>query len=272
MDTAPRRLVDAHLHLQDADLAPHLPAVFHRAREAGVRCMVCNGTREDDWSAVAELAAANGDVVPCFGLHPWHVPHRSDRWLANLERLLAGTRSGVGEIGLDRWAEPRDEPGQEAVFRAQLALARRLRRPVMIHCLRAWSWLMDVLSDEPPLPAGMLIHAYGGPAELVEPLARRGAYFSFAGNVLAPRRAKARAALAVVPAERLLLETDAPDLLPPEPYRPHVVAGRGGTPRNEPANLASILLGVAELRGRDEEALAEDLWHNARRLLGPLME
>lgn len=264
-------LIDAHLHLQDPALAADLEGVMERARGAGVRWMVCNGTREGDWERVAELARRYEEVVPCFGLHPWYVRERSERWMKRLEGLLEAMPSAVGEIGLDRWIEPRDEAAQEQVFRAQLAVARRRGLPAMIHCLRAWGWLMEVLGSEAPLPGGMLIHAYGGPVEMIKPLAERGAYFSFAGNVFEAKRAKAQEALAAVPMDRLLLETDAPDMLPPEGYRLACVRGTEGKQHNEPANLAMIVRGAAQVRGVDEERLAEAVWGNARRFFDGLL-
>lgn len=261
-------LVDSHLHLQDPVFESDRPAVIARALQAGLAVMVVNGTEESDWGKVLALAESVAQVAPCLGLHPWHVAGRSERWLERLEALLKSSRAGIGEIGLDRWIEPRDEAAQEEVFRAQLALARRYRRPVMIHCLRAWGWLLDVLTEEQPLPDGMLIHAFGGARELIEPLLERGACFSFAGNVLDERKGRMRQALCAVPLDRLFLETDAPDLVPPEPYRPCCQTGAAGRLRNEPAHLAAILPAVAALRGEDPLQLAQALWANGQRLFG----
>jgi TatD DNase family protein len=255
------RLVDAHCHLQDAAFATDLAEVIQRASAGGVCRLVANGTGESDWSRLLELSRRFPQIVPCFGLHPWFVGARTERWESELERHLDAVPGAVGEIGLDRWVEPRDERQQESVFRAQLAIARRRRRPAMIHCLRAWGWLMDVLESEDALPAGMLIHAYGGPEELIEPLADKGAYFSFAGNVFESRRGAARKALAATPLDRLLLETDSPDMPPPWI----------GKQRNEPANLPRILREAALIRGMNEGDLAAALMDNARRLLGDLL-
>jgi len=261
-------LVDAHAHLQEEVLEGHVPGVMARAAEAGVRWIVCNGTHENDWEQVAELARTYPGVVPCFGLHPWFVAERSPEWLDRLEEHLLAMPSGVGEIGLDRWHEPRDEAAQEIVFRQQMALACRLERPVVIHCLRAWGWLMDVLRDTGAPRSGMLLHAYGGPPDLIGPLASMDGYFSFAGDVLEERRKKKRASLQAVPLDRLLIETDAPAMMPPEAARPHVVRGADGEAWNEPANLPSILEGVAGLIGVTPERLAEITRENAQRLLG----
>jgi len=261
-------LVDAHAHLQEEVLEGHVPGVMARAAAAGVRWIICNGTHENDWAQTAEIARAYAGVVPCFGLHPWFVCERSAGWLERLEEHLLAVPSGVGEIGLDRWHEPRDEATQELVFRQQLELARRLGRPVVIHCLRAWGWLMDVLRDTGAPSAGMLLHAYGGPPDLIRPLASMGGYFSFAGDVLEERRKKKRASLLAVPLDRLLIETDAPAMLPPEGARPHVVLGDEGEIWNEPANLPAIAEGISGLLGLSSGELAAVTCENAQRLFG----
>jgi TatD DNase family protein len=270
--SAQLRLTDCHLHLQDPVLLERLDEVLDRARRAGVGRFVTNGSSEEDWPEVQRIAQAHPEIVSAFGLHPWFVAGRSPRWLETLEGHLRLVPSGVGEIGLDRWKKGLDERAQEEVFRAQLELARRLERPAMIHCVLAWDWLRDVLASEPPLPAGMLIHAFGGPLESIGPLAERGAWFSFAGDTLEERKTHKRAALAAAPRDRLLLETDAPDMLPPPPFRngPRAasVRDRDGRERNEPSNLREVLRGLSALLGEREERLAEVIEANARRFLG----
>lgn len=264
------RLIDCHLHLQDPALLLELDEVLDRARDAGVRRFVCNGSREDDWEVVASIADDHPDVIPCFGLHPWYVKGRSDSWLEDLEAFLRERPSAVGEIGLDRWKEGRDEAAQEEVFRAQLDLARRLGRPVMVHCLQAWGWLQDILGSEPARPPGMLIHAYGGPADLLGPLAKLGAYFSFAGDTLFEHKKTKQESARAVPLDRILLETDAPDILPPPEYRTFELEDVDGSEKTDPSCLRAILGGVARLRGEDEATLATAVWENARRLFGDL--
>lgn len=270
MDPLSIQVFDAHVHLQASELTDGLEQALASAREQGIAGWACNGSAEADWPQVLDLARRFPGVVPCFGLHPWYVHERTSDWLAALERFLDAVPSAIGEIGLDRWIEPRDERAQEEVFRAQLDLARRRSRPAMIHCLRAWGWLTDVLRSEAPLPAGLLLHAYGGPVELIEPLAKMGAYFSFSGDTLEERKTRKREALRAVPRDRLLIETDAPDLPPPPAFRPYRLQGAGRKERNHPANLRAILRGVAQLRGESEEDLAHAAWRNAKRLMGDL--
>ena len=233
--------------------------------------MVCNGTHPGDWQRVSELAREYPEVVPSFGLHPWFCAEALPDWPAQLASFLDRGPAAIGEIGLDRWLKNRDEPAQESAFRTQLAIARERRLPVTIHCLRAWGWLTDVLRQAGPLPAGFLLHAYSGPRELIPSLARAGAFFSFAGNVLHPNRLRARAALQEAPLDRLLIETDAPALSPPRGYRPYTLTSSDGDNWNEPANLRAILEGIADLRQITPDELAETVLHNATRLFGDLL-
>lgn len=262
-------LLDAHAHLQDPILLSRADEVLWRARQAGVCRIVCNGSSQDDWPAVLELAGRSEAVIPAFGLHPWYVGGRSAAWMDDLQRCLDAVPSSVGEIGLDRWLEPRDESAQEEVFRLQLDVARQRDLPVTVHCLRAWGWLLDVLRDERPLPAGLILHAYGGAPDLLDELIRLNAYVSFACSVLHPNAKRARASLAAAPADRILLETDSPDLPPPDAFRatPHLINAEG-KPANEPANLALSLPALAELRGTSPGELANLAWSNGERLFG----
>lgn len=232
--------------------------------------MICNATSEKDWDRVRELAGQIPEIVPCFGIHPWYLSGRQPGWQDRLSTLLESLPCAIGEAGLDRWHDDRDEKQQEEIFRDQLELARQYRRPIMVHCLKAWGWLERVLNEFGELPAGFLLHAYGGSIEFVRPLADKGAFFSFAGNVLDERKTRMREALRAVPPDRLLLETDSPDLPPPDQYRVGQTPADGHRYRNEPANLGRIFPAVAALRGEEPERLAAVVRDNALRLLSSI--
>ena len=260
-------LIDCHNHLQDEKFAADLPQLLERARAAGVQYFFCNASCPADWPEVQRLASTYPDIIPFFGLHPWYVGERSENWLTELEKLLLATPGGGGEIGLDHWLEKRDDALHEEVFRLQLRLAQKLRRPVTIHCVQAWGALCDILKQEWVAPLPFCLHAYGGSVELIEPLAAMGAFFSFAGSVLREKNERARRALAAVPANQLLLETDAPDIMPPRAFQ--IV---GSKERNEPANLAGIYRGVAQFRGVGVEELAAMVYYNAKVFLKGIRE
>lgn len=264
-------LADSHLHLQDERLLGDLDAVLQRARQAGVERLVVNGSEEQDWPIVWRLARRYPEIVPCFGLHPWYVQRRSSIWLEKLEWFLSSLPSAVGEIGLDKYHADGNEPAQAEVFLAQLDLARRLRRPVMIHCLHAWERLMESLAGEDPLPAGSMIHAYSGSAEMVRTLVAKGLYISFAATFLPQNRNRARHALGTVPRNRLLLETDAPNLPLPEGYRSDCRRNAEGKRTGEPADLAIIFREAARVRKEDPGEMAAALWENSNTLLRTIL-
>ena len=245
--TAPFR--DAHNHLQDPRFAPVLDTVIAEMREAGVQRCVVNGTSEDDWPRVAALARAHPDlVIPSFGLHPWMAARRSSAWLDTLTtRLEEFPTAGIGECGLDRWMRDYDLDDQRDVFLAQLSLAAERNLPLSIHCLQAWGPLLDCLRAHPGPERGILLHSYGGSAELVPELAKLGAWFSFSGHLLAPHKAKNHDAFRRVPPERLLIETDAPDMLPPQEARAFNLSDPNGDPLNHPGNLPAIAARLAAI-------------------------
>jgi len=243
-------LFDAHLHLQDPRLGDPDP-ILATLHLLDVDKIVVNGTSPADWAAVAGLARLHPNtVIPSFGLHPWRLaPAPPDGWYARLEALLhAHPAAGIGEVGLDRWVEGHHLPTQIDALRPQIALAAQLDRPLSIHCLRAFGTLLDLLRAS-HLPArGFLLHSYSGPADLLPSFAELGAYFSFSGHFLHPRKSAQRATFKLVPHDRLLIETDAPDMLPPPTFTTHHLAHDPTlpSPPNHPANIASIYRGAAD--------------------------
>ena len=264
-------LVDSHLHLQDFGAGVDIRRLICGAADAGIAFLVDNGTSERDWCAVLDCAKEHKEIVPCLGLHPWFVSCRSDKWLLLLEELISLNSCGVGEIGLDKCAEDYNADEQEKVFVAQLDIARRWNRPAMLHCVRLWGRLVDILRHGPALPRGFLLHSYGGSADLVKLLLDLGAYFSFSGSILRNNYRHAREALLAVPMHRLLIESDAPNMLPPPEYRAMALMSADGTELNSPENLPRICEGIAELLGKPVEELRDILRQNAIRFFGDLI-
>ena len=266
-------MIDAHNHLHDASLVPHRATIFAELAQLGVTRAVVNGTREDDWPAVAALGREHSFVIPSFGIHPWHVAARSPDWLARLrENLDANPGAVIGEIGLDRWIAGHDPEMQREVFTAQIALAAERELPATIHCLRAWGPLWDLIRTEPVPARGFLLHAYGGPGEMVRGFAGRGAYFSFNAYFLHDRKAAQRAVFQHIPADRLLVETDAPDMRPPDDRNVHPLHDATGGPLNHPANLALAYTALAELRGISTGQLTAQVAENFARLFGRVLK
>jgi TatD DNase family protein len=296
------RFYDAHNHLQDERLAPHLESILAETERAGVARMVVNGSCEQDWPQVAELARRHPGVLPSFGYHPWYVHERTPNWQSELSRHLDAVPSAVGEIGLDKWIleqpqisvaasrqsaaigsdrsaalcrgaatpqTPASLPEQEEVFIWQLRLAAERNLPVSIHCLQAWGPLVEILRREPRPRCGFVLHSYGGSAELVAPLAKLGAYFSLPGYFAHERKHRQREAFLTVPPDRMLIETDAPDQLLPAARNRHPLADSStGKELNHPANLVAVYEFAAELFGEPVEQLAARVEENFHRLFG----
>jgi TatD DNase family protein len=266
------RLYDAHNHLQDERLVSGREAILAAVQKEGVLRMVVNGSCEEDWPAVLALAQSCPRVIPSFGYHPWYVKERTAHWRELLIGFLGQVPSAVGEIGLDRWIKDHDLQQQEEVFIWQLRLAAERNLPVSIHCLQAWGRLLELLRAEPRPRCGFVLHSFGGPQEMITPLAELGAYFSLPGYFAHERKARQREAFRHVPADRLLLETDAPDqLLPEERVRYPFKDAASGKALNHPANLGAVYAFASELLEVPLEALAERVEGNFLRLFGRLL-
>jgi TatD DNase family protein len=258
------QLFDSHCHLQDERFRADFSGILARARQAGVAGWVCCGTEEADWADVARLAAEYPGLRPAYGIHPWYLANRSAEWVDGLRRRAESDPSaGVGEIGLDHAIRDRNDEEQRTVFMQQLSLAHELRRPVSIHCRQAWATLIECLRTFGTVPAGFVVHSYSGSPELVTELLPFGGRFSFSGSITYSGNRRARRSLAAVPMDRLLIETDAPDLLPCQVRMGAQAGGADGAPPNEPANLVHVFRTVAELKGMAESVLADQLWANS---------
>ncbi len=278
----PVKLYDSHNHLQDEWLAPHLDRIAADLAAAGLSGAVVNGTTPADWSAVSALATRFPWLVPSYGVHPWDCGNRPADWQSLLEaRLAAEPRARVGEIGLDRWILDRaklDDPRltglrrasldeQTEVFARQLALAADRNLAASIHCNDAWGALRDVLQLSRRPACGFLLHAYSGPADMVKTFADLGAYFSFNGSFLDPRRTRQREAFKAVPADRLLVETDAPAMpLPTAAEKFSLPPSPTGSRLNHPANIAAVYAGLAAFLDQPVPQLADQVAANFRRL------
>jgi TatD DNase family protein len=248
---------DSHAHLQARSFEGDRDAVLARARAAGVARMVVVGTDVPSSRAAFELCAGELGLFPTAGIHPHDASAAGPAERAEIEALARRPECvAVGETGLDwfRNLSPRGE--QIETFLWQLDLARRLGKPIVIHCREAHADTVRCLAQFPGVRGVM--HCYTmGPEELA-PYLEAGLCISFSGVVTYPGNDANRSAAAAVPRERLLVETDCPYLAPQE---------RRGR-RNEPAFVLSVLEELVRVRGEDATALARTTSANAARLFG----
>jgi TatD DNase family protein len=264
-------LYDAHNHLQDERLRPNISSIMVAAQSEGIAKMVVNGSCEEDWPDVLELARKFPQVIPSFGYHPWYVKESSAQWQQKLVSHLDQIPSAIGEIGLDRWIKDHDVARQEELFVWQLRLAAERNLPVSIHCIQAWGWLLEILREQPRLTCGFLLHSYGGSREMIPALAKLGAYFSLPGYFAHERKASQRETFRHVPADRLLIETDAPDQPLPENLNRFPLQDASGKSVNHPANLHAVYEFAGELLSTPPEKLAAQVEENFLRLFAPVL-
>lgn len=264
-------LIDAHNHLQDPRLTPCRGEIEAEIQRLGIQKMVVNGTAEADWETVIELAERHDWIVSSLGLHPWFIRERGAQWLERLKALLDRRPCGLGEIGLDRWMENPDLPAQEEVFLAQLRLAADRNLPASIHCLKNWGRLHELLEAGPRPECGFLLHSYNGPVEMVPRFAALGAFFSISGYFAHERKEKQRDCFRAVPRDRILVETDAPDMRPPDSldrYQLH----SDDEALNHPGNLPAVYRFAAQLFEQPLDEFQKTVEANFRRLFGGLLD
>ena len=263
------KLSDAHCHLQDVRFGDGLATILARCGEFGIQRWMVNATRQSDWAAVEALEHKIAGVQCSFGLHPWWQNERTNGWLDDLERLLLRhPAAGIGETGLDRWMADFDFEDQLEVLQAHLDLSRRLNRPISLHCLLAWPELAASVKRCSPSKRGFLLHSFAGPESMVEQWVNLGAYFSFSPRFLHPQKLKVRECFKRIPLERLLIETDAPDMAPPQEIALVRCDGEEAQTFNHPANLRLCAQTLAADRGLALDAFAIQLEQNYNRLFG----
>lgn len=230
---------------------------MRRAEEQGVSGMVNCGTQPSDWQAVLDQSARFPNLFPAVGVHPWFCDSLPDDWADQLASLLQ-QHPGliVGETGLDALHSDGVTELSCAVFRRQIELAIEFNRPLVVHCVRAWAPLLEILKSFGRLSGGFMLHAFAGSPEIIRELLPLNAWFSFAGSVTRPDNHRVHRAAREVPTDRLLIETDAPDFLP--------FSITDHSQPNEPAHLPRVLEAMAALRSCSLEDLATITSGNAR--------
>lgn len=248
-------LIDTHCHL---DLL-HGPVkdALAGARDAGLEAVITVGIDLESSLHAVALARAHAEVFATVGVHPHDARLWDDALGARLERLAGDPRVvAIGECGLDYYRDRSPRADQRRAFQAQIELARRVGKPLVVHIREAAEDALDLLAR---YAAGLtvVLHCFSQP-DAREECVRRGYHLSFAGNVTYKNADELRRAARRVPSELLLLETDAP-FLAPVPYR--------GKP-NLPQRLVHTHALIAEVRGQDGRELAEFTTANARRVFG----
>ena len=252
-------MIDTHCHLDVADFGADRPEVMARARAAGITTMVSIGSGRDITAAreAVRLAGVEPDVYASVGVHPHDVAGMTEGDWDELARLARAPRVvGIGETGLDYYYDHSPRETQRAAYRRFIALARDAERPVISHIRDAHADAAEILADTGAAALGGVIHCFSGGVDDARRYLDLGQYLSFSGILTFKTAAPIREAAAFAPADRILVETDAP-FLAPIPHR-----GK----RNEPAFVVKTVETLASVRGMSFEEAVRVTTENARRL------
>jgi TatD DNase family protein len=263
------RWIDTHCHLDAHEFNSDRDAVVARARAAGVVLQVLPAVARSNFEAVRTLAHRHG-LAYALGIHPLCVNDAAQADLAALREALAEHRDdprlvAVGEIGLDHFVPGLDQPKAQHFYVEQLKLAREAGLPVLLHVRRSADALLKHLRR---IPVQGIAHAFNGSAQQAQTFIDLGFKLGFGGAMTFDRALQIRRLAEQVPAECLVLETDAPDIPPHWLYRTAEQRAAGEPQaRNEPGQLPQIAQTLAELRGWPLAEVAETCWRNAQAAL-----
>lgn len=253
------KLVDSHCHLDDRRFADDLDSVVERAQAAGIEFMVSIGTGDGppDLEAGIRMAERFACVYATVGIHPHDAAKSNDAALKQLESLARHPKVvAIGEIGLDYHYDNSPFDVQRDVFAAQMDIAARAAKPIVIHTREAWGDTFSALERHWQPARGGIMHCFSGGAPEGARSVALGFHLSFAGILTYSNSDGLQEAARAVPVDRMLVETDAP-YLAPVPYR-------GRVKRNEPAFVVETARKLAELRGETLEFVAQTTsrnWH-----------
>jgi TatD DNase family protein len=252
------RLIDTHAHLNAAQFDADRAVVLQRAAEAGVARIIEIGYDLPTSRAAVRLAEAHPHIFAVVGIQPHYAAEADDTWLAEIAQLAVHPKVvAIGEIGLDYYHDRAPHDQQEQLFRMQLALARRLQKPVVIHSRDAQEDTVRILRVAARGQLGVM-HSFSGGWEYAAACLDVGFYLSLSGPVTYAKAGELHEVARRAPLDRLLTETDSPYLAP------HPLRGK----RNEPANVRLVAQRIADLRALPLATLAGAVWRNANALFG----
>ena len=256
--------VDSHCHLNYNGLVEQQADVLNRARQSGVSAMLNISTRESEWDEVIGLAEQEDDVWASVGIHPHEADGHTGIDAAKLIQRAANPRVvAIGETGLDYYYDKSDREQQRTSFREHIFAARETDLPIIVHTRDAEDDTAQILAEEMILGHySGVIHCFTASADFARKALDLGLYISLSGIVTFKNAAGLQDIAKWLPADRMLVETDAP-FLAPVPHR-----GRTG----EPAFVADTARFVAKLRGEGEEALAAQTTENFYRLFSKAVQ
>lgn len=253
------KLIDSHCHLDSEQFDVDREAVIERALQAGVEQMLAIGSGDGppDLEVATRLAERYPFIHASVGVHPHDASKATGDTFARLRELTSHPKVvAIGEIGLDFHYDHSPRDVQREVFVRQMEIAHEAHKPIIIHTREAWTDTIELLREHWPPQNGGIIHCFSEGVEEAQQALALGFHISFGGIVTFPRATAIQEAARFVPADRLLIETDAPFLAP--------VPKRGK--RNEPAFMVETANKIAALRGVSTDEIAKTTSDNFKRL------
>ena len=253
-------LIDTHAHLDHAQFDKDRQAVIDRAFEQDISHILSVGCDLESSAANARLAETYPHIHAAVGIHPHDAALADEAGIAQLTKLLEQSDKivAVGEIGLDFYRDRAPRDVQRLAFRRQIALARQVKKPIIVHDRDAHEDVLQILREEEAAEVGGVLHCFSGDSDMARSCLDLGFYLSFAGTITYPKNDAARAVVRAIPIDHLLVETDCP-YLSPQPFR-----GK----RNEPAYVRHTAAMIAEIKGLTLEDVARITSRNACKLFG----
>lgn len=250
------KLIDCHAHLIYEDINP--AQVILDMPKDNMSAIICVGTQPSDVGAVLACAKQNKNVYAAIAYHPEYASQITEDDFKMLEKLACDSKVVVlGECGLDYHYTKDNKEDQKRIFIRQIELAEKLKKPIMLHIREAEEDAIEILKPHVGKLKNIIVHCYSAVSEeITRQFVNMGAYISFAGNFTYKKFRREDAAL--VPLDRLLVETDSP-FLSPEPLR--------GT-KNKPSNVKYVLERLADQLNMSVEKLAPIILENAKRVFG----
>lgn len=250
--------IDTHAHLNDDAFKGEVNEIIKLSKDLGVEKIINSGFDLASSVDVISLAEQYENLYCSIGFYPENIEELTDETYNKLLELAQNKKVlAIGEIGLQYTDDCPEREKQKQGFVRQLKLANSLQKPIVIHCRDAYSDMIELLKEHKHLlEFGGTFHCFSGSAEIAKEALKLGLYISVGGVSTFKNAEKLRGALAVVPIEKILLETDCP-YLTPHPYR-----GK----RNSPAFIPTIAENLANLKGLNVEEVANITTQNARRL------
>ena len=246
------RIIDTHCHLDFTAFDDDRDAVFQRARENGLIGFIIPAVKRVSWNALITLCEDYDDVNYALGMHPIFIREHELADVGLLRKLAQSSHPiAIGEIGLDYYDKSLELEKQLKFFKQQLAVACDMQLPVILHVRKAHEDVLECLSEYPII--GGVVHAFNGSMQQADRYMALNFKFGFGGMLTYERSTKLRALAKNLPLESIVLETDSPDMT--------VQAHRGQ--RNSPEYLPQCLAALAEVRGLNIEAIAEQTTQNA---------